>query len=121
MAKAVVLALAAILVAISGAAQTARTSLTDSPCVLGGSYRINVAESDKLYSVVKDATSTVPFGDQQRFFLDLSTRLTPPDMLAIECHGPRVNVGSSRAPKITYRADGRTRRERGLSGNFVNS
>jgi len=121
MAKAVILAFIAALAAVSGAAQTARTSSTNAPCLLAGSYRINVADSDKLYSVVKDATSTVPFGDQQRFFLDLSTRLTPPDMLAIECSGNRVSVGSSRAPKITYLADGRVRQERSLRGNVVNS
>ena len=90
-------------------------------CIFAGTYRINVADSDKLYSVVKDATSTVPFGDQQRFFMDLSTRLTPPDILAIECRGNQVSVGSSRASKVTYLADGRTKRERGASGNFVNS
>jgi len=90
-------------------------------CIFAGTYRINVADSDKLYSVVKDATSTVPFGEQQRFFMDLSTRLTPPDILAIECRGNQVSVGSSRASKVTYLADGRTKRERGASGNFVNS
>src|SRR5215204_1891512 len=91
------------------------------PCQLTGSYRIDAVESDKLYSVVKDATSTVPFSQQQRFFMDLSTRLTPPDMLAIECNGDRVSVGSSRSPRMTYLADGRTRRERTPSGTFVNS
>src|SRR5436190_3014707 len=121
MAKAVILAFIAALAAVSGAAQTARTSSTNAPCLLAGIYRINVADSDKLYSVVKDATSTVPFGDQQRFFLDLSTRLTPPDMLAIECSGNRVSVGSSKAPRITYLADGRVRQERSLRGNVVNS
>lgn len=90
-------------------------------CDFSGTYRINVPESDKLYSVVKDATSTVPFGDQQRFFMDLSTRLTPPDIVAIECNGTQVSVASSRAARLTYMADGRTRRERGASGNFVNS
>lgn len=91
------------------------------PCALKGAYRIDIVESDKLYTVVKDATSTVPFREQQRFFMDLSTRLTPPDMLAIECEGNRVTVGSSRAPRITYVADGRTRRERTPGGGFVNS
>jgi len=91
------------------------------PCLMTGSYRIDAVESDKLYSVVKDATSTVPFSQQQRFFMDLSTRLTPPDMLAIECNGDRVSVGSSRSPRMTYLADGRTRRERTPSGTFVNS
>lgn len=119
MANAIILTFVAALAAVSGYAQAPQAN--SSACPLGGSYRINVAESDKLYSVVKDATSTIPFGDQQRFFMDLSTRLTPPDMLAIECLGTRVNVGSSRAPKITYLADGRTRREKGPSGNTVNS
>jgi len=90
-------------------------------CSFAGTYRINVPDSDKLYSVVRDATSTVPFGEQQRFFMDLSTRLTPPDIVAIECSGSQVSVASSRAAKLTYLADGRTRRERGASGNFVNS
>ena len=90
-------------------------------CAFAGTYRINVPDSDKLYSVMKGATSTVPFGDQQRFFIDLTTRLTPPDIVAIECDGSRVSIGSSRAARVTYLADGRTRRERGASGNFVNS
>jgi len=115
-------AIAAIVIAGSAQlhAQTSSVGLART-CQLAGTFRINVNESDKLYSVVKDATSTVPFGDQQRFFIDLSTRLTPPDMLAIDCNGNRVSVGSSRAAKITYVADGQTRRERGASGNFVNS
>ena len=90
-------------------------------CSFSGTYRINVPESDKLYSVVKDATSSIPFGEQQRFFMDLSTRLTPPDIVALECSGSQVSVASSRAARLTYVADGRTRRERGASGNFVSS
>jgi ketosteroid isomerase-like protein len=101
--------------------RSAGIGATRPSCSFAGTYRINVSDSDKLYSVVKEATSTVPFGDQQRFFMDLSTRLTPPDIVAIECIGPRVSVGSSRAAKLTYLADGRTRREPGASGNFVNS
>ena len=53
-------------------------STAQTPCPLAGAYRIDVDSSDKLYSVVRGATSKVPFGDQQRFFMDLSTRLTPP-------------------------------------------
>jgi hypothetical protein len=90
-------------------------------CPLGGAYRIDVADSDQLYSAVKDATSNIPFGDQQRFFMDLSVRLTPPDLLAIECTGDRVTVGSSRAAKVTFLADGRTRQERSPDGNIVRS
>ena len=105
----------------SGTAQTQLPASASRPCILNGTYRIDVTKSDKLYSVVRSARSHLPFGDQQQFFIDLSTRLTPPDMLAIECSGLRVSVGSSRASKITYLADGRNRREPAASGGFVNS
>jgi hypothetical protein len=90
-------------------------------CPLTGTYRIDVGSSDKLYSVVKGARSRVPFGDQQRFFMDLSTRLTPPDMIAIECRGQKVSIASSRASRITFTADGVTRRERRPGGAYMNS
>jgi ketosteroid isomerase-like protein len=98
-----------------------RVATTNTPCVLNGTYRIDVTKSDRLYSVVRNAQSTVPFGEQQQFFLDLTTRLTPPDMLAIECRGRQVSVGSSRASKISYYADGKNRRERSADGSLVNS
>lgn len=53
--------------------------------------------------------------------MDLSVRLTPPDMLAIECDGGRVSVGSSRASKVTFVADGKTRREPRPGGSFVSA
>jgi ketosteroid isomerase-like protein len=102
-------------------AQSGTTSAFEDRCDLNGTYRIDVADSDGLYAVVKNARSTVPFADQQQFFMDLSTRLTPPDMLAIECRGRRVSVGSSRASKITYVADGKNHRERLAGGSYVNS
>ena len=101
-----------------------QTKLASSPashCILNGTYRVDVVGSDRLYSVVKNARSTVPFTDQQQFFMDLSTRLTPPDVLAIECKGSYVSVGSSRAGKVTYLADGKNRRERLANGGIVNS
>ena len=122
--KIVLTFMTAATLAPAGAAAHSSRQMIASPtrqCALAGAYRVDVTESDKLYSVVKDATSTVPFREQQRFFMDLSTRLTPPDMLAIECRGTEVTVGSSRAQRVTYRADGRTRRERTSGGAFVNS
>ena len=98
-----------------------KVASADDRCILNGTYRIDVASSDRLYSIVRNAQSTVPFGDQQQFFMDLTTRLTPPDMLAIECRGRQVTVGSSRANKITYLADGKNRRERSADGSVVNS
>ena len=104
-----------------GAARPRAIAPSNQTCLLNGTYRVDVVNSDRLYSVVKNATSTVPFGEQQQFFMDLSTRLTPPDMLSIECRGQYVSVGSSRANRVTYLADGRSRRERKSGGGVVNS
>lgn len=88
---------------------------------LNGVYRIDLRESDKLYTVVAGASSNLPFGEQQRFFIDLAVRLTPPDLLAIERAGRRVTVGSSRAPRITILADGVVKTERAEDGHLVRS
>ena len=86
---------------------------------LTGVYRIDVPASDKLYSVVAGASSNVPFGDQQRFFIDLAVRLTPPDLLAIEQQGTRISLGSSRAPRMSFVADGVRRSARTADGHIV--
>jgi hypothetical protein len=86
---------------------------------LTGVYRIDIAESDKLYSVVAGASSKVPFGEQQRFFIDLAVRFTPPDLLAIEQRGKQINLGSSRAPRMTFVADGVARNTHASDGHIV--
>jgi len=101
--------------------RTVQSSTQTAGCEFGGSYRINVEDSDRLYSAVQDAANTVPFREQQRFFMDLSVRLTPPDLLAIDCSGSRVSVASSRASKVTFLADGRARQERSSSGALISS
>jgi len=74
----------------SHAAAVAETRLT-------GVYRLNIELSDRLYSVVSSASSNLPFGEQQRFFIDLTERMTPPDQLAIRRRGRLVEIASSRA------------------------
>ena len=86
---------------------------------LTGVYRLNLASSDRLYSVVSGASSNLPFGEQQRFFIDLTIRLTPPDQLAVERRGRTVQIASSRAPRTTFEADGRERRETTADGYSV--
>lgn len=88
---------------------------------LTGLYRIDPARSDKLYSVVAGATSNLPFGEQQKFFIDLTVRLTPPDLLAIERRGGRITLASSRAPRISFEADGLTHSEKSGGGQIVNT
>jgi ketosteroid isomerase-like protein len=88
---------------------------------LTGVYRLDPARSDRLYAVVQHASSNLPFGEQQQFFLDLTVRLAPPDQLAIERHGRRVQIASSRAPRITFDADGVTHTEHGADGQAVHT
>lgn len=107
-----VAALAALVV--SGAARAQESAIN-------GVYRIDPGASDRLYTVVAGASSNLPFGEQQRFFIDLAVRLTPPDLLAIERRGQRVYLGSSRAARITLVADGLMRTERTAAGRSVRS
>ncbi len=106
-------------------AQTVRERTTQNVCSaaagLTGVYRIDAADSDRLYSVIEGASSNVPYSEQQQFFMDLAVRLTPPDLLAIECRGSRVTLGSSRAPKVVFQADGVTRNARTGNGQVVRS
>ena len=88
---------------------------------LNGVYRIDVESSDRLYSVIENAASNVPFAEQQQFFIDLAVRLTPPDLLAIECRGNRVSLGSSRSPRVEFLADGIMRRSRTPDGKTIRS
>jgi ketosteroid isomerase-like protein len=80
-----------------------------------------VENSDKLYSVIEGATSKVPYGDQQQFFTDLAVRLTPPDLLSIECRGKNIALGSSRAARVDFVADGVSRTYRTSGGGTVRS
>ena len=97
------------------------TSACDAQNGLNGLYRIDFERSDRLYSVIEEATSRVPFGEQQQFFMDLAVRLTPPDLLAIECRDRNVSLASSRAARINFLADGQTRSARNSGGQTVRS
>lgn len=101
--------------------QQAITGACDAQNGLNGLYRIDAERSDRLYSVIEEATSRVPYGEQQQFFMDLAVRLTPPDLLAIECRGRNVSLGSSRAARVNFLADGQTRSARNSGGQTVRS
>jgi hypothetical protein len=86
---------------------------------LNGVYRIDFERSDRLYSVIEGASSNIPFGEQQQFFIDLAVRLAPPDLLAIECRDKRISLASSRAARVEFLADGITRNVRSAPGNSM--
>jgi hypothetical protein len=103
------------------AGQTARRANCPANSPLNGVYQIDVDRSDELFSVIENASSNVPYSEQQIFFIDLAVRLTPPDLLAIECRGNRVSLGSSRAPRVEFTADGVSRTARNSEGHAVRS
>lgn len=86
---------------------------------LTGLYRIDAASSDKLYTVVADVSSNLPYREQQRFFIDLAVRLTPPDQFSIEQSGRHISIASSRAPRINFEADGILHTERASDGHQI--
>ncbi|MEJ7618243.1 MAG: hypothetical protein WKF30_15050 [Pyrinomonadaceae bacterium] len=86
---------------------------------LTGVYRLDPESSDRLYSAVAGASSKVPFEGQQRFLIDLTIRLTPPDLIAIEQNGATISIASSRAPRITFRADGTVHAEQIGDGQTI--
>lgn len=88
---------------------------------LTGVYRLDAGRSDELFSVIESVSSRVSDDEQQQFFADLAVRLTPPDLLAIECRGNRVQLASSRAAKVEFIADGVTRSGRRTDGGVSRS
>ncbi len=117
--------LAILIVCFCGtlSAQSTRERTAQNVCraasALNGVYRIDVNRSDKLYSVIEGVSSRVPYNEQQQFFMDLAVRLTPPDLLAIECRGNLVSLGSSRAARVEFVADGVTRSANAANGSVV--
>ncbi len=108
-----------ILLIFFSSAQPAARARSIQPSSLTGVYRIDIPASDKLYSVVAGASSKVPFSEQQRFFIDLAVRLTPPDLLAIQQRGQQISLGSSRAPRMDFVANGIAHNTRTRDGHMV--
>jgi ketosteroid isomerase-like protein len=121
----ILIAATLVLFAGSAAAQRTRERSAGTVCEpgtgLNGLYRIDFENSDQLYSVIEGASSNLPFADQQQFFMDLAIRLTPPDLLAIECRAGRVALASSRAAKVEFNADGVARSARQTGGAVTRS
>ncbi|MGI9105448.1 MAG: YMGG-like glycine zipper-containing protein [Pyrinomonadaceae bacterium] len=96
------------------------TAATDSP--LTGLYRLDLSRSDDPREAAeRAATFLLPGEQQQRVIDNLTTRLTAPDQIAIERRGRIINIGSTRAPRVSFEADGRTRTEQADDGHTVST
>ena len=101
----------------SNPARTRGTSGVDSR--LTGLYRLDTASSEDPREAAERAAGEMAFGMEQRDLDGLVQRLTSPERLAIERRGNSVSIASTRAPRITFEADGRERIERANDGHEV--
>ena len=93
-----------------------RSSSPGASSLLTGTYRLDVSRSDDPGQAAERATQSIPYGDRIRLRDEIAARLESPDQIALEVHGKEVTLASSRAPQITFAADGAERVETMANG-----
>lgn len=86
---------------------------------LTGTYRLDASRSDDPRDAAERATRNRPNYDRDRLLNSVTARLESPDQLAIDLRGRTVTIASSRAPQITFEADGRERIETTSNGRTI--
>jgi len=86
---------------------------------LTGTYRLDPARSDDPGQAADRATQSLGYGNRARIRDQVAARLESPDQIAIELRGRDVTLASSRAPQITFVADGTERVETAPSGRTI--
>jgi YMGG-like Gly-zipper len=86
---------------------------------LTGTFRLNTARGDDVRRTVDNATRNLSLAERQRVYDSLLRRLDPPQMLAIDRRGTSVTIASTRAPQISFVADGREQVETTPQGRSV--
>jgi hypothetical protein len=86
---------------------------------LTGTYRLDTSRSEDPRDAAERATRGLPARDRQRVLDALTARLESPETLAIDRRGRNVTIASSRAPQISFDADGIERSEQLGNGRNV--
>lgn len=86
---------------------------------LTGTFRLDTSRSDDARTMAERATRTLPYRDRQRALDALTARLESPDQIAIDRRGRSVTIASTRAPQITFDANGQESVETMPSGRTV--
>jgi hypothetical protein len=86
---------------------------------LTGTFRLDTTRSSDARSEAERATRNLPYRDRQRVLDNLTSRLESPDQIAIDRRGRTITIASTRAPQITFEADGQERVETMPSGRSV--
>ncbi|MGH9928854.1 MAG: hypothetical protein ACREA9_06450 [Pyrinomonadaceae bacterium] len=87
--------------------------------LLTGTYRLDPSQSDDPGQAANRATQSVAYSDRARLRDQLTARLESPDQIAIDLRGRDVTLASSRAPQISFSADGIERVETTNSGRAM--
>jgi YMGG-like Gly-zipper len=87
--------------------------------LLTGTYRLDPSKSDDPSQAANLATQSLPYAERTRLRDQLAARLESPDQLAIQLQGRSVTLASSRAPQITFSADGIERMETTSNGGTL--
>ena len=86
---------------------------------LTGTYQLDTTRSDNPQRVIETALRSVPAANRARVTRQLTRRLDPPDMMAIDRNDRQVIIGSSLGPQATIVADGEARTETTGAGGTV--
>ena len=86
---------------------------------LTGTYRLNTSRSDDPGRAADQAIQSLRYRDRQRLRDQVIARLEAPDQMAIELRGREVTLASSRAPQISFVADGSERIETTNTGRSI--
>ena len=86
---------------------------------LTGTYRLNLTQSDRAATIADQATRHLTGQERQRIREMIIRRLEAPESLALERTGRNISMASSRAPQVTFEADGVEKSEQRPNGRTV--
>lgn len=88
---------------------------------LTGTYRVDVSRSDNAREAAERATRNLAPSERRRVLDAVTKRLEAPNELALDVRGRNVTIASTRAPQISFVADGRERIETSSTGRTIRS
>src|SRR5215213_111129 len=86
---------------------------------LTGTFRLNTSRGDDVRRAVDNATRNLSLAERQRVYDSLLRRFDPPQMIAIDRRGTSVTIASTRAPQISFVANGSEQVETTQGGRQV--
>lgn len=84
-----------------------------------GTYKLDTSRSEDAQTAAERATRNLPYRDRQRVRDSLTARLESPDTIALDRRGRNFTIASSRAPQVSFEADGRENVEQLDNGRQV--